>query len=230
MLIANADDADPGVVGQRFRSHGYAFDECHREHPGDWPTLDGHDLVLLLGSEWSVYWPEVAHNVAAETAVIHQAARRGVPIFGICFGNQVLAHALGGSVHKADEPEVGWYDVESDMPQIILPGPWMQWHYDAVKVPANATEYARSPVGPQAWRLGRMFSTQFHPEVTETMLNRWTTGFGAEELVRIGSSAEALMAITRANVQLSRPNAERIVDWFLESVVQSEFHDVLDNR
>lgn len=230
LLIANGNDLDSGFVGERFRSHGYAFDECHREHPSEWPTLDGRDLVLMLGSEWSVYWPEIAHNVAAETAVVQEAARRGVPVFGICFGTQVLAHALGGSVYKAEQAEIGWYDVESDIPQTIVPGPWMQWHYDVVTLPPGATEYARSAVGPQAWRLGRTFSTQFHPEATETMLNRWSSGAGAEELVRIGSSAEALMVTTRANVQRSRPNADRIVDWFLETVVQSEFHDVLDNR
>ena len=46
LLIANANDADAGFVGERFRSHGYAFDECHREHPGDWPSLDGHELKV----------------------------------------------------------------------------------------------------------------------------------------------------------------------------------------
>ena len=218
LLIANSNDADAGYVGDRFRSHGFAFDECHREQPGEWPQLDGRDLVLLLGSEWSVYWPEVAHNVAAESAVIHDAVRRGVPVFGICFGNQVLAHALGGSVQRSAQPEVGWMSVASDMPHAIAEGPWLQWHYDVVTVPDGATELARSAVGPQAWRLGRTFSTQFHPEATETMLRRWSAGPGADELARTGSSAEELMAVTRANVALSRPNADRIVDWFLEVV------------
>ena len=172
LLIANANDADAGFVGERFRSHGYAFDECHREHPGDWPSLDGHVLVLLLGSEWSVYWPEVAHNVSAEVAVVHEAARRGVPVFGICFGNQVLAHALGGTVEKAREPEIGWMNIVSDLPLVIAEGPWMQWHYDVVTVPGHAVELARSAAGPQAWRLGRMFSTQFHPEANEAVLRR----------------------------------------------------------
>ena len=230
LLIANANDADAGFVGERFRSHGYAFDECHREQPGEWPQLDGSDLVLLLGSEWSVYWPEVAHNVAAESAVIHDAVRRGVPVFGICFGNQVLAHALGGTVEKAREPEIGWMNIVSDLPLVIAEGPWMQWHYDVVTVPGHAVELARSAAGPQAWRLGRMFSTQFHPEANEAVLRRWATGFGADELVRIGSSAEQLLATTHASVGESRENADRLVDWFCEAIVPSEFHDVLDNR
>ena len=229
LLIANAVDADPGFVGERFRAHGYAFDECHREHPGEWPTLDGRDLVVLLGSEWSVYWPEVAANVAAEVAVLHEAARRGIPVFGICFGSQVMAHAFGGTVQRASTPEIGWYDVGTDQPAAVAPGPWVQWHYDVVTVPHGAHELARSEVGPQAWRMGRMFATQFHPEATETMLHRWSAGPGADELARLGITPEALMDQTRQNVGLSRANADRLVDWFCEGIVTSEFHDVVNN-
>lgn len=230
LLIANGADADPGFVGQRLREHGYSFDECHREHPGDWPSLDGHDLVLLLGSEWSVYWPEVADSVKAEVAVLHEAADRGVPVFGICFGNQVMAHAFGGSVFKAEISEIGWQDVETDVPDVIPAGPWMEWHYDVVSVPPQATELARTASGPQAWHLGRMFCTQFHPETTETMIRRWATGFGEQELLRIGSSPDELLARTRDAVALSRPNAERLVDWFLGGIAQVPPANVISTR
>jgi len=216
LLIANAVDADAGFVGDRFRHHGFVFTECHREHPGEWPSLDGHDLVLLLGSDWSVYWPHVADEVAAETALIRDAHARGIPQFGICFGNQSMASALGGTVERAREPEVGWYDVVSDRPDVVAEGPWLQWHYDVVTVPPGADEIARSAVGPQAWQLGRSFATQFHPEATESMLARWTTGGGADELATLGSTPEQLMADTRANTVVSREHAERLVDWFLD--------------
>ncbi len=218
LLIANANDADAGFVGDRFRDHGFAFAECHRERPGEWPQLDGHDLLLLLGSEWSVYWPEVAASVAAEADLLRAAHARGVPIFGICFGNQVMAHAFGGTVERSRVPEIGWYDVVTDEPLVIAEGPWLQWHYDVVTVPPGATELARSAVGPQAWRMGRSFCTQFHPEATETMLARWSHGVGGDELVRMGSSRDELMDATRRNVTESRPNADRLVDWFCDQV------------
>ena len=218
LLIANAADADPGFVGERFRHHGYAFTECHRERPAEWPTLDGFDLVLMLGSEWSVYWPEVAESVAAEAAVIRAAQERGIAQFGICFGNQIMAHALGGTVERAREAEIGWYDIVSDLPDVIATGPWMQWHYDVITVPPTAEELARSSVGPQAWRVGRSFATQFHPEATETMLTRWSSSGVDDELRRFGSSPEQLMAETRANVTVSREHAEHLVDWFLDDV------------
>lgn len=219
--MANADDADAGFVGERFRRHGYAFTECLREQPGEWPALDGHDLLLLLGSEWSVYWPEVAESVEAESALLRVAQARGVPIFGICFGNQVMAHALGGAVHRSEVPEIGWYDVETDEPLVLADGPWLQWHYDVVTLPPGAVEMARSSVGPQAWRMGCSLCTQFHPEATETMLARWSKGGGGDELERMGSSRDELMELTRRNVEVSRQNSDRLVDWFVESVVGS---------
>lgn len=219
LTICNANDADTGFIGDRFREHGYSFDECHREHVADWPALDGHELVLLLGSEWSVYWPEVADKVQAEVALLQEARRRDIPVFGICFGNQVMAHAFGGSAHKAEIVEIGWQDIETDIPDVIAPGPWMEWHYDVVTVPPGAVELARTASGPQAWQLGRMFCTQFHPEVHEGVVRRWATGFGADELARIGSSPEELIATTQASVGASRVNAERLVDWFVDTIV-----------
>jgi GMP synthase-like glutamine amidotransferase len=185
---------------------------------------------VLLGSEWSVYWPEVADSVGAEVALLKEAAHRGIPVFGVCFGNQVLAHAFGGTVEKAREAEIGWMDIVSDVPDVIAEGPWMEWHYDVVTVPGHATELARSSVGPQAWQLGRMFSTQFHPEVNEGIIRRWAKGFGEEELHRIGSSPADLLETTRACVDRSREHNERMVDWFLNTVASSPFVDVSDVR
>lgn len=216
LVIANADDADPGIVGERFRHHGVAFSDGLREHPREWPDLAGRDLVLLLGSEWSVYWVQVADSVAAECALVNEAVDRGIPVFAICFGAQVTARALGGTVERARRPEVGWHLVESDDPAVIAPGPWLQWHFDVFSVPPGLTEVARSPSGPQAMVGRRLLATQFHPEATETMLSRWTAGESHDDLLRLGLDPEAIMAETRQQVVASRPRAEALVDWFVE--------------
>ncbi|HEX2783373.1 MAG TPA: gamma-glutamyl-gamma-aminobutyrate hydrolase family protein [Ilumatobacteraceae bacterium] len=220
LLIANAGDADGGFVAERFRQRGYSFTECHRENLADWPDLAGHELVLTLGSEWSVYWPHVAESVAAEADLIREAQAAAVPIYGICYGNQIMAHALGGTVERARQPEIGWHQVVSDLPEVIAEGPWMQWHYDVVTVPANSTELARSAIGPQAWRLGRSFCTQFHPEATETMIRRWASSDGGStELLKYGMKPDQLIEESRRNVADSQPAAEHLVDWFLDHVV-----------
>jgi GMP synthase-like glutamine amidotransferase len=219
LLIANAADTDGGFVVDRFRRRGYSFTECQRENLADWPELEGHDLVVTLGSEWSVYWPHVAESVAAEAELIRTAHAGGVPIYGICYGNQIMAHALGGTVERAREPEIGWSQIVTDLPGVIAEGPWMQWHYDVVTVPPHAMELARSEVGPQAWRLGRSFCTQFHPEATETMIRRWATSDGGSaELLKYAIKPDDLIDETRRNVADSQPAAEHLVDWFLDRV------------
>ena len=222
LLIANALDADGGFVADRFRGLGFSFTECHREKPGDWPVLEGHELVVTLGSEWSVYWPHVAESVAAEAELVRTAHAARVPIYGICYGNQIMAHALGGTVERAREPEIGWKQIVSDLPEVIAEGPWMQWHHDVVTVPANSLELARSAVGPQAWRMNRSFCTQFHPEATETMIRRWATSDGGStELLKYGIKPDELIDETRRNVADSQPAAEHLVDWFLDRVAGS---------
>ena len=215
LVIANADDADPGIVGERFRHHGVAFTDGLREDPSSWPDLTGRDLVLLLGSEWSVYWEHVARSVQAECALVNEAVDRGIPVFAICFGAQITAKALGGTVERARRPEVGWHRVDSDRPDLIAPGPWLQWHFDTFTVPTGLSEIARSPSGPQAMVGRRLLATQFHPEATETMLSRWTSG-DPEDLIRLGLDPEQIMADTRRQVVASRPRAEALVDWFVD--------------
>lgn len=222
LLIANVSDADGGFVTERFRARGYSFTECLRENLRDWPALGDHELIVTLGSEWSVYWPHVAESVAVEAEMIRGAHDRGVPTYGICYGNQIMAHALGGTVARAREPEIGWHHVDSDVPEVIAEGPWMQWHSDVVTAPPNAQELARSVVGPQAWRIGRSFCTQFHPEATETMIRRWASSEGGgSELLKYGLEPEKLVEESRRNVADSRPAAEHLVDWFVDSVAGS---------
>lgn len=215
LVVANALDADSGFVGERLRHHGYTLHEGHREHPGDWPELAGHDLVLLLGSEWSAYDPVVADSVAAESHLIRSAVERGVPLLGICFGAQMVSQALGGRVTRAARPEVGWHMIETDVPGEVAPGPWLQWHYDVFETPPGFTCLGRSPSGPQVIRAERVLATQFHPEATETMLARWSAGSGVTELERLGLTRERFMDQTRTEVVASRGRCDRLVDWFV---------------
>ncbi|HEY0521611.1 MAG TPA: gamma-glutamyl-gamma-aminobutyrate hydrolase family protein [Ilumatobacteraceae bacterium] len=223
LLIANAGDADGGFIVERFRHHGFSFTECHRENIGEWPALEGHELIVTLGSEWSVYWPHVAESVAAEADLVRAAHTAAVPVYGICYGNQIMAHALGGTVEPARAPEIGWHHVVTDVPEVVAEGPWMQWHHDVVTVPAGSLELARSIVGPQAWQLHRSFSTQFHPEATETMIRRWAySEGGSAELLKFGIKPDDLVEETRVNVADSQPAAHHLVDWYLERVAGSD--------
>ena len=137
LLIANAVDADSGLrrrAGCAATATPSPSATASARRSG--PTLDGHDLVLLLGSEWSVYWPDVAASVAAEAALISEAQHRGVPQFGICFGSQVDgARARRDGRAGARRPRSAGTTSSPTSPASIAPGPWLQWHADVVTVP-----------------------------------------------------------------------------------------------
>jgi GMP synthase-like glutamine amidotransferase len=221
LLIGNSDDLDPGFVGLRFRERGYAFTELHRDRPGHWtaPPADVGDveLVLTLGSEWNVYRSEISEAVEAEAALYRRAIDRRVPLFAICFGAQVLSHALGGTVSRMGQPDIGWRDVEFAGERLdgVPPGPWMEWHYDTFTVPEGFSELARSSSGPELVVGRRALATQFHPEATETVITRWLSMGGEDQLRERGGDPEVLRAETRANAAASRASAAALVDWFL---------------
>jgi GMP synthase-like glutamine amidotransferase len=223
LVVGNGNDFDPGFVGQSLREHGYAFTEGHRERPDEWPPLAGIDMVLLLGSEWHVYDPATAELVESEAQLVRHAIVAGVPVLGICFGGQVIAHALGGQVTRTDRYEIGWYDVEplAGAPGDFVAGPWLEWHDDVFSVPEGFDVLARTASGPQLVRRDRVVGTQFHPECTETMLASWLRMGGADQYRQRGGDPAAFLAATREKTEVSRLHAASLVDWFVDHVAPS---------
>jgi GMP synthase-like glutamine amidotransferase len=218
LVVANRDDPESGFVGDALLARGARLTEGWRDDllaPEGPPALPGTpDLVLVLGSDWHVYDPEVAVAVDREATYLRDAVAAGIPVLGICYGAQVLAHALGGTVERdAGGGELGWYVVESDDP--ALPeGPYVQWHTDVFSLPPDAVELARSPVGSQAFSFGSAFAVQFHPEVTPEVLGRWAAG-GRATLERLGLNAGGLVAEAVRRAPASRGHAEALVEAFL---------------
>jgi GMP synthase-like glutamine amidotransferase len=218
LLVGNRGDADAGLVGARLGEVGFSFERNEREYPREWKSLAGVDLLLLLGSEWSVYWEGNEKEVAAEADLVTTAMQRGVPIFGICYGAQLIAHALGGTVTRSHTPEVGWHVVSSTAYPDLLSGTWLQWHYDVFTLPSSLQSVAVNDVGPQAMLGRRVFATQFHPEATLDIITRWSTGAGAVELSKLGIDAKHLCEISVDQVASRAPATARLVDWFLGEV------------
>jgi GMP synthase-like glutamine amidotransferase len=209
------------------RARGYSFTEFLREDHENWPSLDGFDLVVAMGSNWSTYWDEVAGPVSSEQRLLADALDRGLGVFGICFGAQQLAIVLGGEVSRATTHEIGWYQVfpvaetASAAPASLTEGPWMQWHYDRFTVPSRATVLADSPVGPQAMVCGRALALQFHPEATESIVRLWMNEEGTAELDAVGLDRHQMMTETRLQLDGAERRCDDLVEWFLSSIAQS---------
>ena len=218
LVVGNRGDADPGLVGSRLSELGFSLEENQREYPREWQSLAGMDLLVLLGSEWSVYWDGNAKEVAAEADLVRSAAARGVPVFAICFGAQLVSHAFGGTVSRSPTPEIGWHAVSSAAYPELLSHTWLQWHYDVFTVPSNLTAVAVNDVGPQAMLGKRVFATQFHPEATLDIVTRWSADAGTVELAKLGIDGKHLCEMSAEMVASRAPATTRLVDWFLAEV------------
>jgi GMP synthase-like glutamine amidotransferase len=222
LVLANSGDDDPGYVGERLIERGYDLTVAYRDHDAV-IELNGVDVVVLLGSDWSVYWDRVAQHVEREAALIRAAADRDTPLLGICYGGQIMSHALGGSVERADTVEIGWFDVQSDDPGLTPPGLWFEYHVDKFTPPAEAEVFASTAAGPQSYRIGRMLALQFHPEVTPAIIRRW----GSESLEDAERYGLDLPAIYEQSDQLalqSQARCHALVDAFLDRVAFPPSH------
>ena len=218
LVVGNRGDADSGLVGSRLSELGFSIEENQREYPREWKSLAGMDLLVLLGSEWSVYWEANAKEVAAEADLVRSAAARGVPVFAICFGAQLVSHAFGGVVKRSATPEIGWHQVSSTSYPELLSREWLQWHYDVFTVPQQLRSVAVSDAGPQAMLGKRLFATQFHPEATLGIITQWAKGAGMAELHSNGVDPKHLCETSGERAAATVPATTRLVDWFLAEV------------
>jgi len=123
---------------------------------------------ILSGGPASVYEPGAPQIPA-------YVLESGLPILGICYGMQALAHALGGKVAPAPEREYGPAEITTILPNPLLPeGKQRVWmsHGDRIEaLPPGFVALAQSPNSPIA-AMGhlpaRRFGVQFHPEVHHT--------------------------------------------------------------
>lgn len=217
LVLANMTDADTGYIGERLVQRGYALRMAMRDR-GEIPAdIDGVDVVLLLGSEWSVHSPADPVALEAECEMVRTASAAGVPVLGLCYGAQVLAHAFGGRVSLAGQPEVGFIGITSDDEELVPSGAWPQFHLDVVHAPPDAQIIARNDCGTQAFMLPGILGVQFHPEVRPDILDDWSRRF-PELLVDTGVDREALIAQSRQREPAARAAAHALVDAFLDRV------------
>ena len=218
-VVANSSEDDVGLLDEALSGFG-KYVRAVREDPSEWRNVEGVDLFLHLGSSWSVYWDSVRSQVDAEASLMRHSIERGVPVFGICFGAQMLSHAYGGIVERGKKTEIGWHDVVASDAHSTLAGRWMQWHYDSFTAPRGFDVLAINEAGVQAIRRGRSVGVQFHPEATEPIVSTWMSGDGAAELAALGIAPADLLDETRRGVERTSVASRQLMDWFLEDVAQ----------
>ncbi len=215
LVLRHHVEDSPGLIGEALVARGVELDVRLLDEATPTPVLEGHELLVILGSKCAVYDHEVeAAWFGRELDLMAAADRAGVAILGVCFGAQALCRLFGGEVSRAPQGEVGWFEVEVTEGVDLSRGPWFEFHFDHCALPADARVWATSPLAVQAFALGRHVGVQFHPEIDEAQLKEWLAA-DPDDARELGLDLEALLAQTARETPAARRRAQGLVDLFL---------------
>lgn len=188
------------------------YDVQRGHYPAD---IDEQQGYLITGSRHSVYEP--LPWIARLMEFVRQLDRARKKMVGICFGHQLMAHALGGETRKAEQ---GWglgvhsVTFNASVAEVIERGQNLRWlvsHQDQVVRPAaGASVVAGSPFCPNAiCQIGQhVLSFQGHPEFVK--------GY-ADALMRYRRSDYSDELFNKAQHSLDTPTDELLLArWILD--------------
>jgi GMP synthase-like glutamine amidotransferase len=115
-------------------------------------------------------------------------------------------------------PELGWREIETDAPDVVPAGPWLEWHFERFTTPPGGVELARTADAVQAFRHGLHLGVQFHPESTVDIVEGWAR-LDAERLAALGvEDGPALLAAPPERLRAAEEAAFALYDAFLDPV------------
>lgn len=191
LVIVHQENSNCGLVGQILEENGNSLDirrPCLGESLPD--TLDGYAGAIVFGGPMSANDDHTLPFIRTELEWIERAIASGKPYLGICLGAQLLARTLGAKVkpHPKEIVEIGYVPIRPTAVAPDFPTTVYHWHQEGFDLPQGAILLAQSDEFPnQAFRYGKsIYGLQFHPEMNEMLLDRWTTN-GADQLTRPGA-------------------------------------------
>ncbi len=174
LLIVDFGSQVTKLIARRVRESG-VYSEVHPYNRVDAALLNKFSpkAIILSGGPSSVIGTGTPRADEAIWSL-------GVPVLGICYGQQTMCAQLGGAVEVSDEQEFGRADLEITGSNPLFDGlasvgdkerVWMS-HGDRVnKIPEGFEIIGRSPNAPYAAiadEARKFYGVQFHPEVMHT--------------------------------------------------------------
>ncbi len=156
------------LIARKVRDLGVYAEVAPSETPA--AELSGRKGVIISGGPSSVYDP-------GSPTIDPRLLQAGIPVLGICYGQQLMAHILGGRVEKGERGEYGFAQLDLRRRDSLFRGiegqqqVWMS-HRDAVQAPPAGFDVlgstATCTVAAMAAPERGLYAVQFHPEVAHT--------------------------------------------------------------
>lgn len=178
LLIIDFGSQVTQLIARRVRESG-VYCEIHPFNAVDDAFLDRFDprAVILSGGPASV-------TTEGSPRAVQSVFSRGVPVFGICYGQQVMMEQLGGRVESGTSREFGRAFIEKTSDDPLFDGlfaggnqeeVWMSHGDHVAELAPGFGVVAKSPGAPFAVIADperNFYGTQFHPEVVHTTHGR----------------------------------------------------------
>lgn len=220
IVIQNCEIESPGTIGAYLKDRKIPFNVVRSFAGERIPEASELDLLVVLGTPISVTEYRNHDYLVNLFSLITRAIHEQKPILGICFGGQILAHALGARVQANKVKEIGPLPVtltEDGAADPLFEGfpaefSVFQWHGDTFRIPFGATHLVHSSdCKNQAFRKDRMVGLQFHLEADPDEVPLWCDAY-AGELTEEGKTKEQVIESYRAVADHTRTLGFKLLD------------------
>jgi GMP synthase-like glutamine amidotransferase len=187
------------ILHEHTVSYTYFFEEGFQL-----PGLNDFDWLLIMGGYMNVDEEAQFPWLKTEKQFISQAIHAGKKVLGICLGSQLIAAALGASVYKGKEKEIGFFPIRFSsvamnhrlFSHFAEEYSLFHWHGDTFDLPEEATLIASTHICEhQAFIVNdNVLALQFHPEMDESAIELMLLHDG-KELEEEGSYIQSVSEI-----------------------------------
>lgn len=206
-----------GIYDFALRSRGFDIETFLVPKQG--VPKDVADFHIIVGGPMSANGRDPW--IASEIAFVGKAVASGKPVLGICLGAQIMAKALGGSVYKGPQLEIGMTAIhltaegkaDPVFGQLQDPAEVFEWHGEGIQPPPGAVVMASSAAYPvQAFRYGpKAVGVLFHAEMDRTDIDRLCAHCPAD-IRAAGLTSSAILQKAKFYLPVLHRWAERLLD------------------
>lgn len=194
VILQNADFEEPGLLLEWAEKKKLSVTVIKAFAGESFPPADDITHLAVLGGLVSVKDMKGTPWMEAEAQYVVSCLRAGKKVLGICFGAQLLAHLLGGTVKAGAHSEVGWHQMEIAKDKNLsalspLAGksfPLFQWHREVFTLPNGASPFGKSSATALQgfeWK-DHVLALSGHPEMTLPLVKKFIERCWSEDWFR----------------------------------------------